>query len=106
MDWKWEDNWGKQFPGIYYGCFKDELPEGCGIFYGKEFTIFGEWEDGMLNGKALTENSKNGIRVKYECKKGKLNGNYMLFSNDGFQQTEYKEGKKNGIDRIYKNGKL
>ena len=72
IEWVWKDNRGKKYVGKYQGEKKGEVPEGIGIFQPAKnrWTIWGEWKDGLLNGKIMrlegmeTVGSMNAKQVK------------------------------------------
>ena len=85
------------------------MPEGIGIFQPAKnrWTIWGEWKDGLLNGKIMKLEG-NGDRREYECKAGKIDGNYIRFKHDGGRyEEECQEGICNGVKREYdRNNKI
>ena len=50
--------WGKKYGGSYEGQVKGDVPHGLGKWKrdGKNRTVEGEWEDGLLNGRVVENN--------------------------------------------------
>ena len=63
MKWKWADKYGDKYDGWYEGQVKGGVPHGLGKWKrdGRNWTVEGEWEDGLLNGRVV-ENYSDGDR--------------------------------------------
>ena len=61
IKWEWTDNDGYKWDGNYEGEVKDDAPHGLGKWKHDDgnFTVEGEWEDGLLNGRVV-ENYDDG----------------------------------------------
>ena len=59
IKWKWTDNWGDKLDGKYEGEVKGDVPHGLGKWKadGCNWTVEGEWEDGLLNGRVVENNN-------------------------------------------------
>ena len=60
IKWKWTTN---KYDGKYEGQVKGGVPHGLGKWKrdGGDWTVEGEWEDGLLNGRVV-ENYSDGDR--------------------------------------------
>ena len=58
IKWKWTNNWGDKWDGEYEGQVKGGVPHGLGKWDGGggTYTVEGEWEDGLLNGRVVQNN--------------------------------------------------
>ena len=63
IKWEWTDNYGNKWDGEYEGQVKGGVPHGLGKWKrdGRNQTVEGEWEDGLLNGRVV-QNWSNGGR--------------------------------------------
>ena len=63
MQWKFTINSGSKLVGEYEGEVKGGVPHGLGKWKrdGGNWTVEGEWEDGLLNGRVV-ENWSDGDR--------------------------------------------
>ena len=84
IKWEWLNPWEKNYNGTYEGNVKDEKPHGVGKWKwdGGNWTVEGEWKNGLLNGKAV-ENHWSGGSYEYEAKDGKYDGKFIEYYNDG-----------------------
>ena len=55
IKWKWTDNYGNKWDGEYEGQVKGGVPHGLGKWKrdGGNYTVEGEWKDGLLNGRVV-----------------------------------------------------
>ena len=55
IKWEWTDHIGFKFNGKYEGEVKGGVPHGLGKWEedGGDWTVEGEWEDGLLNGRVV-----------------------------------------------------
>ena len=59
IKWEWTSNGGSKYDGEYEGQVKGDVPHGLGKWEsdGYNWTIEGEWEDGLLNGRVVENNN-------------------------------------------------
>ena len=58
VQWKWTTNGGIKWDGEYEGQVKGGVPHGLGKWKwdSGNWTVEGEWEDGLLNGRVVENN--------------------------------------------------
>ena len=63
IKWKFTASWGSKLDGKYEGQVKGGVPHGLGKWKEDDggWTVEGEWEDGLLNGRVV-ENYSSGNR--------------------------------------------
>ena len=99
MNWQHENKFGMVIDGRYEGELKSQKPNGLGRWKQKEGkrVILGEWQNGMINGKAIEETDS--VILLAEMKNGQYDGRFIKYSADrklGPLYMEYKEGKLDG----------